>query len=107
MTDKKRGGAAQPGDRGWEFPRGEDRRRKKEEEEEKVEEYGITARRSDPGSGRSGRLAGPRVAAAGPDLRRSGRAPESRIPSHLKDRERGGTTKHLNSRGTDGWRETG
>lgn len=67
---------------------------------------GITARRSVPGSGRSGRLTGPRMPAFGLDRRQSGRALESRILSHLKDRERGGTTTP-ESRETDGWRQTG
>lgn len=48
---------------------------------------GVTARRSAPGAVRSGQLEAPHSLASSLDLRRSGRALENRIPTHLKDRE--------------------
>ncbi len=48
------------------------------------EEEEVTARRRVPGAVRPEQLTGPRTLASSSDLHQSGRAPENRIPTHLK-----------------------
>lgn len=56
---------------------------------------GVTARRRDRAGARLEPLRGPQSLASSSDRRPSGRAPENRIPSHLKTQTRRDKTSHL------------